>query len=99
MCSHARITFIRSKGTRGRCCVAVGSAIDEELQKVKAQRDGLKRRLDDLIARAAIVGGNDLEDCLIRAEAYAKLLAARWRDRARPGAVEDAASIFPISGF
>src|ERR1700751_2378627 len=53
----------------------VAAAIDEALQKVEAQRDGLKRRLDDVIARAAMVGGNDLDDFLTRDEVRATLLA------------------------
>jgi hypothetical protein len=61
----------------------VASAIDEALQKVEAQRDGLKRRLDDVIARAAIVGGNDLDDCLTRDEARSSLLASSDSEIAR----------------
>jgi len=61
----------------------VAAAIDEALQKVEAQRDGLKRRLDDVIARAAIVGGNDLDDCLTRDEARSTLLAASDGEIAR----------------
>jgi len=61
----------------------VASAIDEALQKIEAQRDGLKRRLDDVIARAAIVGGNDLDDFLTRDEARSTLLAASDGEIAR----------------
>jgi hypothetical protein len=61
----------------------VASAIDEALQKVEAQRDGLKRRLDDVISRAAIVGGNDLDDFLTRDEARSTLLAASDGEIAR----------------
>jgi len=61
----------------------VASAIEEALEKVEAQRDGLKRRLDDVIARAAIVGGNDLDDCLTRDEARSILLAASDGEIAR----------------
>jgi hypothetical protein len=61
----------------------VASAIDKALRKVEAQRDGLKRRLDDVIARAAIVGGNDLDDFLTRDEARATLLAASDSEIAR----------------
>ena len=53
------------------------------LHKVEAQRDGLKRRLDDVIARAAIVGGNDLDDFLTRDEARSTLLAASDGEIAR----------------
>src|ERR1700758_3104688 len=61
----------------------VASAIDEALQKVEAQRDGLKRRLGDVIARAAIVGGNDLDDFLTRDEARSTLLAVSDAEIAR----------------
>ena len=61
----------------------VASAIDEALRSVESQRDGLKRRLDDVIARAAIVGGNDLDDCLTRDEARSTLLAASDGEIAR----------------
>ena len=61
----------------------IASAIDEALQKVEAQRDGLKRRLDDVIARAAIVGGKDLDDFLTRDEARATLLAVSDSEIAR----------------
>jgi Trp operon repressor len=44
------------------------------LQKIEAQR-GLKGRLDDVIARAAIVGGNDIDDFLTRDEVRSTLLA------------------------
>lgn len=46
---------------------SVDDAIIEALEKAKAERDGLKRRMDDVLARAAIVGGNDLDDHLTRA--------------------------------
>jgi hypothetical protein len=61
----------------------VAAAIDEALQKIEAQSDGLKRRLDDVIARAAIVGGNDLDDFLTRDEARSTLLAASDGEIAR----------------
>ncbi len=61
----------------------VASAIDEALQMVEAQREGLKRRLDDVIARAAIVGGNDVDDFLTRDEARSALLAVSDDEIAR----------------
>jgi hypothetical protein len=76
----------------------IASVIDEALQKVEAQRDGLKRRLDDVIARAAIVGGNDLDDFLMRDEARTALLAASdgeiARGQARLKALEEQLSHF-----
>ena len=45
---------------------AVANAIDGALQKAEAEFAGLKNRIDDVIARAAIVGGNDADDYLTR---------------------------------
>ncbi len=73
----------RDQGLDNQLVGQVASAIDEALQQVEAQRDGLKRRLDDVIARAAIVGGNDLDDCLTRDEARSTLLAASDSEIAR----------------
>lgn len=76
----------------------VASAIDEALQKVGAQRDGLKRRLDDVIARAAIVGGNDPDEFLTRDETRSSLLAASddeiVRGQARLKALDEQLSHF-----
>src|ERR1700756_1851407 len=61
----------------------IASAIDQALQKVEVQRDGLKRRLDDVIARAAIVGGNDIDDYLTRDDVRSTLLDASDDEIAR----------------
>lgn len=54
----------------------VGSALESAIANLRAQHDGLKRRLDDVIARSAILGGNGLDDYLTRAEVDLGLLAA-----------------------
>lgn len=46
---------------------SIDEAIQSALDKAKAERDGLKNRMDDVIARAAIVGGNDVDEHLTRA--------------------------------
>jgi hypothetical protein len=61
----------------------VARAIDQALRKVETQRDGLRRRLDDVIARAAIVGGNDIDDYLTRDEVRSTLLEASDSEIAR----------------
>lgn len=53
---------------------AVDDAIVTALEKAKAERDGLKRRMDDVLARAAIVGGNDIDDHLTRAGDRSEML-------------------------
>jgi hypothetical protein len=61
----------------------VAAAIEQALQKTEEQRAGLARRLDEVIARAALVGGNDLDDCLDRDDARTNLLAASDREIVR----------------
>jgi hypothetical protein len=54
---------------------SIAVAIDLVLEKAEAERAGLMRRLDDVISRAAIVGGNDTEDYLTRTEDRSKMLS------------------------
>ena len=68
---------VNLRGTRNSTTnwsAGVAAAIDEALQKIEAQRAGLKGRLDDVIARSAIVGGNDIGDFLTRDEVRSTLL-------------------------
>ncbi len=53
---------------------SIAVAIDQVLQKTEAERAGLKRRIDDVISHAAIVGGNDTDDYLTRTEDRSKML-------------------------
>jgi hypothetical protein len=54
----------------------VASTLHQATQEIEAQRDGLKRRLDAVITRAAVIGGNDIDDSLARDKADAAALAA-----------------------
>jgi hypothetical protein len=54
----------------------VAAALDHAVREVEAQRDGLTRRLDAVITRAAVIGGNDIEESLTRDETDAAVLAA-----------------------
>jgi hypothetical protein len=47
---------------------SIAAAIDAALSKAEAERTGLQERIDDVIARAAIVGGNDIDEYLTRTE-------------------------------
>jgi hypothetical protein len=71
---------------------SVAVAIDLVLEKAETERAGLKRRLDGVISRAAIVGGNDTEDYLTRTEDRSKMLsdsdAEIRRGQARLAAIE-----------
>jgi hypothetical protein len=54
----------------------VSSALHHAAGEIAAQREGLRRRLDAVITRAAVIGGNDIEDLLTRDESDAAILAA-----------------------
>jgi hypothetical protein len=64
----------------------VASALDHAASEVEAQRDGLKARLDAVMTRAVVIGGNDIEDVSTRDHADAALLAASDAEIARAGA-------------
>ena len=53
---------------------SVAAAIDQVLEQAEAERSGLKNRIDTVLAQAAVVGGNDIDDCLTRTEDRAKML-------------------------
>jgi hypothetical protein len=61
----------------------VASALVHATSEVRAQRDGLRRRLDAVITQAVVVGGNDIEDDSTRDEADAAILAASEAEIAR----------------
>jgi hypothetical protein len=44
------------------------------LAKAEAERAGLKNRIDNVLSVAAIVGGNDVDDCLTRTEDRSQML-------------------------
>jgi hypothetical protein len=44
----------------------IGNAIDVALDAAEAEQAGLKRRLDDVLARAAVTFGNDSDEYLTR---------------------------------
>jgi hypothetical protein len=50
------------------------SAIEAALNKAENERIGLKARIDDVLSRAAIVGGNDIDDYLTRTEDRSRML-------------------------
>jgi hypothetical protein len=56
--------------------LAVATAIDEAIASASAERDGLGKRINDVIAVAAIVGGNADDEYLVRSEQSAGLLRA-----------------------
>ena len=45
---------------------SVAAALERVIHQAEAERAGLKTRLEDVLSRAAIVGGNQLDDYLTR---------------------------------
>ena len=64
----------RDSDTDNETVRSVAAAIDRALEKVEAERTGLKNRIDNVLAVAAIVGGNDIDDYLTRTEDRSEML-------------------------
>jgi hypothetical protein len=64
----------RDAESDSRAVKLVADAIDSVLEHATAEREGLKRRLDDVTARAALVGGNDIDDYLTRSKDQSEML-------------------------
>jgi hypothetical protein len=62
---------------------SIAAAIDQVLERAEAERSGLKNRIDTVLAQAAIVGGNDIDDYLTRTEDRAKMLRDSLSTRPR----------------
>ena len=54
---------------------SIACAIEAALNKAENERIGLKARIDDVLSRAAIVGGNDIDDFLTRTEDRSTMLS------------------------
>jgi hypothetical protein len=64
----------RDRITDERLVLAVAVAIDAALKNFEYEHAGLKRRLDEVISIAAIVGGNEIEDIQTQSNPRADLL-------------------------
>ena len=53
---------------------SVAAVLDQVLAQAEAERAGLKNRIDTVLAQAAIVGGNDIDDYVTRDEDRATML-------------------------
>lgn len=49
-------------------------SIEESIDRSEAERTGLQSRVDDLLARAAIVAGNDMSEFVTRNDERSKML-------------------------
>jgi hypothetical protein len=52
----------------------VADAINLVLERAENERTGLKKRMDDVIARAAVAGGNDTDEYLTRSDDLSEML-------------------------
>jgi uncharacterized protein YlxW (UPF0749 family) len=52
---------------------SIVASIDSVMQSSQAEREGLERRLNDVLARAALTGGNDTDEYLDRELANMRL--------------------------
>jgi hypothetical protein len=64
----------RDADTDSRAVKLVADAINLVLEQAETERIGLKRRMDDVISRAAVVGGNDTDEYLTRSEDRSEML-------------------------
>jgi hypothetical protein len=62
---------------------SVSVATNPVLKKTEAERDGLKRRLYEILSRTAIVGGNGVDDYLTRTEDRSSIDAEIHRGQKR----------------
>jgi hypothetical protein len=58
----------RDTNTDNEAIMSIAAAIEAALNKAENERAGLKTRIDDVLSRAAIVGGNDPDEYLTRTE-------------------------------
>jgi hypothetical protein len=58
----------RDADTNNGTIMSIAAAIESALNKIQNERTGLKARIDDVLSRAAIVGGNDIDDYVTRTE-------------------------------
>jgi hypothetical protein len=88
----------RDAGADRAAVQLVADAINLVLKQAESERTGLKTRLDDVTARAAMVGGNDSDEFLTRSESRSEMLrnsdADIKRGLERLGAIEQNISHF-----
>jgi hypothetical protein len=64
----------RDINTDNEAVISIAVAIGLVLDKAEAEQAGLKRRINEVVSRAAIAGGNDIDDYLTRTEERTKML-------------------------
>ena len=64
----------RDADSDSKAVKSIAVAIDLVLEKAEAERAGLKDRIDDVLSRAAIACGNDIDDYLTRTDDHSNML-------------------------
>lgn len=64
----------RDADTDNSAVKVVADAINLVLEQADTERIGLKKRMDDVTSRAALVGGNDTDEHLTRSEDRSEML-------------------------
>jgi hypothetical protein len=64
----------RDADTDSSAVKSVADAINLVLKQAEAERTGLKKRMDDVIARAAVAGGNDTDEHRTRSDDLSEML-------------------------
>jgi hypothetical protein len=59
-------SFERDAETDSKAVQSVVAAINSVLERAEAEQTGLRRRMDEVISLAAVVGGNDADEFLTR---------------------------------
>jgi hypothetical protein len=67
-------SFERDSDADSNAVKTIADAINLALRQAEAERAGLKKRMDDVIARAAVVGGNDTDEFVTRSEDRSEML-------------------------
>jgi hypothetical protein len=65
----------RDADTDNEAIRSIASAIKTALNKAETERTGLRARMDSVLWRAAIVGGNDIDDYLTRTKDRSTMLS------------------------
>jgi len=65
----------RDADTDNEAIRSIASAIKTALNKAETERTGLRARMDGVLSRAAIVGGNDIDDYLTRTKDRSTMLS------------------------
>ncbi len=64
----------RDRETDAALVAAVLASIEEGIGRFETERAGLQNRVDDLLARTAIVAGNEMDEYITRSDERSKML-------------------------